>query len=331
MVLVGSVVLPHGTMIFDGDPKSSNEGCRQRHAALDEGMKTSCSSLYTACSSAGEEVSRMTPDLVILHTPHGISLSRSVGVYVNPVAKGTAEWNDYWDDIKLELPMDKELANKFLTHLGDCGIDAQGICCFTNYDAPLRWGEVVPLWFIQKNLRNPVKYLIISQSLLRGEEALKQRLSVGRALSAFIDSLSDTRVVMAISGDLAHTHPHSCDNPLYQPNPRWNMPEDPEAAGMFGRCAEGWAKSAPTDLLTSAALEVKVSGEMWDPVVAEQWLKRANELHPKALSCGIGGFWVLHAMLYSQIERGVSFSHKFLAREAPTYYGMMVTLFLKKQ
>ncbi|XP_078609570.1 uncharacterized protein LOC144880947 [Branchiostoma floridae x Branchiostoma japonicum] len=330
MVLVGSVVLPHGTMIFDGDPNSSNEACRQRNGALDDGMKTSCSNLYKACITAGEEVSRMSPDLVILHTPHGISLSKSVGVFVNPTAKGTAEWNNCWDDIKLELPMDKALANQLLTHLGDSGIDAQGICCFTNYDAPLRWGEVVPLWFIQKNLRNPAKYLIISQSLLRGEEAVKQRVSVGRALSGFIDSLSDTRVVVAISGDLAHTHPHSCDNPLYQPNPRWNMAVEPDYASMFGRCSEGWAKSAPADLLTSAA-EVEASEETWDPVVAEQWLKRASELHPKALSCGIGGFWVLHAMLYSQVERGVSFTHKFLAREAPTYYGMMVTLFLKRQ
>ncbi|XP_078691410.1 uncharacterized protein LOC144921881 [Branchiostoma floridae x Branchiostoma belcheri] len=330
MVLVGSVVLPHGTMIFDGDPNSSNEACRQRHGALDEGMKAACSNLYKACSSAGEEVSRMTPDLVILHTPHGISLSRSVGVYLNPTAAGTAEWNDCWGDIKLELPVDNVLANQLLAHLSDSGIDAQGICCFTNYDAPLRWGEVVPLWFIQKNLKNPTKYLIISQSLLRGEEAVKQRVCLGRALSAFFDSLSDTRVVLAISGDLSHTHPHSCDDPLYQPNPRWNIAVDQEAAGMFGRCTEGWAKSAPTDLLTSPAQDIQASGEIWDPVVSEQWLKRADELHPKALSCGIGGFWVLHAMLYSQVERGVSFSHRFLAREAPTYYGMMVTLFLKR-
>ncbi|KAI8489082.1 hypothetical protein Bbelb_333060 [Branchiostoma belcheri] len=168
------------------------------------------------------------------------------------------------------------------------------------------------------------------QSLLRGEEAGETAGVFGGALSAFVDSLSDTRVVLAISGDLSHTHPHSCDDPLYQPNPRWNIAVDQEAAGMFGRCTEGWAKSAPTDLLTSPAQDIQASGEIWDPVVSEQWLKRADELHPKALSCGIGGFWMLHAMLYSQVERGVSFSHKFLAREAPTYYGMMVTLFLKR-
>eukprot|EP01047_Picozoa_sp_COSAG01_P121898 COSAG01_NODE_50713_length_361_cov_0.694656_1_plen_35_part_01 len=34
----------------------------------------------------------MRPDIVLLHTPHGVCLSSALGVYLNPGAEGRAEW-----------------------------------------------------------------------------------------------------------------------------------------------------------------------------------------------------------------------------------------------
>ncbi len=39
MVLLGTVIMPHGAMPFDGDPQSESAACRKRHEHLDAAMK----------------------------------------------------------------------------------------------------------------------------------------------------------------------------------------------------------------------------------------------------------------------------------------------------
>ena len=43
MVVVGTLVLPHGAMVFDGDENSTSAACRDRHKKLTPHMKESCS------------------------------------------------------------------------------------------------------------------------------------------------------------------------------------------------------------------------------------------------------------------------------------------------
>ena len=51
MVLVGAVILTHGTMPFDGVPDSPSEACQERYKTLDPTIRDKCSkvSYITAC------------------------------------------------------------------------------------------------------------------------------------------------------------------------------------------------------------------------------------------------------------------------------------------
>lgn len=46
-------------------------------------------------------VAEMEPDLIMLHTPHGMLLSMSLCLYGNDRAAGTAEWKGHFKDIEV--------------------------------------------------------------------------------------------------------------------------------------------------------------------------------------------------------------------------------------
>ena len=57
--------------------------------------------LYEGSVEAGKALASLCPDLVILHSPHGITVKNHVAVYVNDSAEGTAEWNNCWKDYQV--------------------------------------------------------------------------------------------------------------------------------------------------------------------------------------------------------------------------------------
>jgi len=79
-------------------------------------------------------------------------------------------------------------------------------------ESPLRWGEVVPLWFVDKKLDSEkVKYMIVC--FARNGEGFE---AMGRSLHEFASKLQQ-RLAVVISGDLSHTQETTCDIPLYLP------------------------------------------------------------------------------------------------------------------
>ncbi len=284
------------------------------------------SGLFHATANACEKIAELKPDIVILHTPHGLSLSKSVGVYLNNRAKGNALWNEKWDEFKVDVPLDTELALKIIKHFEEDGIDAQGVNSFARTEAPLRWGEVVPLWYLEQQFKTSgqqPRYVILSQSMKRGDLS-KDKMAIGNSLAKLFNEV-DARVVFAVSGDLSHAHTHNnTDNPLYFPDPRWNMPKSDKAV-VFDRAIEGWASSIDHNLIESdTQLPPCEKARIWDITMAPAWLDLAIELQPQALSCGIGGFIVLHGIL-SQYDKKIH--SQVFGRFAPTYYGMIAVTF----
>ena len=213
MVFVGAAILPHGTMIFDGDPKSASLACRERNSSMPPDLIRNCSSLYNSCERAADLVAKMDPDTVLLVTPHGLTLSSGAyAVYMANAARGNALWNDCFQDIEVNIPLDAQLSDKLLGFVQERGFSADGVIAFSKMESPLRWGEVVPLWFVDKKVDSEkVKYNILS--FARNGERFE---TMGRALHDFASSLQQ-RVAVVISGDLAHTHETACTIPLYLP------------------------------------------------------------------------------------------------------------------
>ena len=210
MVLVGAAILPHGAIFLDGDPNLPTSAFSDDDVSVPPDLMRKFSDLYNSCERAGDLVAKMSPDVVVLFTPHGLTLtSTAFGVYVSRGAKGEVMWKSYLRE--LDITLDLELSLQFIEFVQKRDCKADGIVTFTGDDAPLKWGEVVPLWFVEKNVDSgKIKYIIIS--FTDGGPAE----DMGKALHEFISTLEE-RVAVVISGDLSHRHKSDCDIPRYMP------------------------------------------------------------------------------------------------------------------
>ena len=338
MPIVSSLILPHGAMVFDG-----GEGCTSSAAdrikALPVTLKEDCQVLFQACFEAADMVKATNPEVIFLNTPHGICMSNYHCVYLNSRAKGNAEWNDQWTEYNVDVNLDSDIARAFLEHLQNDGIPAEGMRAFSACEAPLRWGEVIPLWFFRDLTAGDdgVKVVIFSNPLrmAREEQPLSEIAKVGRSVERFLSGL-EKRVLYLVSGDLAHSHKTDCPLPLYLPDPRWNMPTS-DTALTFDLAIEHWIKCTPGPLESVSTESPEKTKEKhlstWDEVsckAAEQWLAKATGIKKSALPCGIYGFGILHGIMSAQVEKRAIYDAHLLCRLAPTYYGMVVAMFNKK-
>ncbi|KAI6645997.1 hypothetical protein LOD99_13250 [Oopsacas minuta] len=327
------LILPHGAMIFNGIHSCDvSEVAAKRIQEFPQQLRYDCNELYNSCIKAVKIVAESKPDLIILNTPHGISLTDSIGVYVNGQAKGNAEWNQNWSEFEVDIHLDSNIANLLVEHLRKDGIPTEGISAFSRTEIPLRWGEVIPIWFLKEITKIGVKVVIFSNPIhfVKGLAPVSERVQIGRSIGKFIRNLPH-KVLYVVSGDLAHTHKTDCELPLYLPDPRWEipLPADERVPLDFDIAVENWIKGIPftQDVFSTPIKSIEEIITTWDVHVAkdaENWLVKATKLKGQALSCGIYGFGILHGLLISEIELGTRFQVNFLCRLAPTYYGMMV-------
>lgn len=134
MVLVGAAILPHGSLVLDPSLGSAS-------------LPAGSIELHQACIGCASHIRAMQPDIIILHTPHGLCLGNNLGVYLNPSAAGSAEWMGGWRDFRVSVRLHHDRAAGLLQHLQKKDVPADGVIAFAGFDAPLRWAEVVPLWF----------------------------------------------------------------------------------------------------------------------------------------------------------------------------------------
>lgn len=74
------------------------------------------------------------------------------------------------------------------------------------------------LWFCLDT-----KYIITTNDFKPKSSTVEDwRLDAGKRLAKFIEKLTE-KVIVVISGDLAHYHPTICRNPLYLPDPRFQF------------------------------------------------------------------------------------------------------------
>lgn len=65
--------------------------------------------------------------------------------------QGNAEWLGNWTEFELKnIKLDTKHSQDLLKYLQDNGVPIDGLISFSQYGStPLRWGEVVPLWFFK--------------------------------------------------------------------------------------------------------------------------------------------------------------------------------------
>ncbi len=120
-------------------------------------------------------------------------------------------------------------------------------------------------------------------------------LNLGQKIFVYLDSLVET-VAVIVSSDLAHTHQAEVE-------PYGTSP----AAELFDQAVGNWAKFLEDKYL----------------------LEDAAKYAPEALSCGFTGLIMIQGMMqYLGLEKFIS---RLYALEHPSYYGMMVSSFVRKK
>ena len=293
--LVGAVVMPHGGIALAPWNLNTTNTTVQKEAWA----------LHDACAEVAAFLQSLQPDIVLLSTPHGVSDLYNFVFYWNPTGSGSADTDNCVCPpccFNVTVSLDVNLTESLVTKLRGQKEAVSAVSAFgppgqSDEPFPLKWGEVIPLYFIQNGGEESFHAVILSQPSRRYTEDVKmipELLQLGKELYHMLDSLPQ-RVAMVISGDLAHTH--SKDGPYgYSP-----------AAEPFDEACGKWVES------------------MSDPPL----LREAAGLVDKALSCGFTGFVMLHGML--QEGGGArAWASRLYANYHPSYYGMMVASFLRK-
>lgn len=265
--------------------------------------------IHNASIALGRQLSQLKPDLIFITTPHGVALTNDFAVYQSSNGSGfaliggdlhNASYPGY--EVPMQFPLAPDLAGDLVDQLRLAGSNVTGILPWADSEAfPIRWGEVVPLWFLQSYLNDTqnAQVLIWSQPLRRYNHSvamIPELLTVGAALYSYLQALPH-RVVVIASTDLAHTHL----NPV-QPYPPCTC------AGPFDAACGEWAATLNGTKLTVGAAA----------------------LAQDAMSCGYTGLVMLHGMLAQAPMNGdAPFKPELLAIAAPTYYGMMVASFTR--
>jgi len=298
MPIISSFILPHGALAL-------NPNKYPQYAELIE--------IYKSANQVADEVYSLKPDLILLMTPHGISTTYSYGIYMNKQASGTAEWENEWKEYKTKVQLSQEKSKELLLFLKEKNkFLFEGIVGYSeDEDIPLRWGEVIPFWFLQQPYKNNTmipedfpKCIIMSMPRKRLDQSdtmIEECIEIGNSISELYLN-SNLKVVIVVSGDLAHTH----NVPTIK---MFNnaIPNEGDNADCYDKSIENWA---------------------YDPINNEKCLYEAGKVVKTYLSCGYVGICILHGILTHLKKNSREIKGNVLCNLHPTYYGMMVARFV---
>jgi len=284
--IIGAAVIPHGDFAYDPSLVNGEGGADELHRTATE---------------VGQWVESLLPDLIFFSTPHGIAENNNFVLYGNTEGSGYAPigadlLNDCSIDppppynVPLSITLSPQIVTDIFTHLnGQLKLNISRLIAFGDAEPiPIRWGEVIPLSFLEHHDHN---IIVLSMPTRRNQPVplLPELIDLGHHLSDYLEQLSQ-RVAIVVSSDLAHTH-LECGPYGYSPT-----------AEPFDQACGRWARTLdPEPLLITAA-----------------------GLVDEALSCGYTGLVLLHGIL----ERvNVEWKPELLSNHHPTYYGMLVARF----
>jgi|GEM_PF-3002994 len=273
-MLLSAYLVPHGNQIIPG---------------LEEPYPAGFLPLHEAMQRARSELAADAAEILILLTPHGITLPDAYGVYLNERLQGfyydLSESNVFGQLKGRALwPADRPAAEELLGALQAAGLPATGLIQGSaTFPIALTWGELVPLHYLGSAGSPRVVVISLPRSRASLPQLQSQFFALGQALFAFADR-DRRRISLVISADLAHTHTAAGPYGVHS------------SAPVFDRLAQEWA---------------------WQPT--RERLARLLELQPTALACGMAGMCALQPVIEAARLAASSVTYA-----VPTYFGMMV-------
>jgi aromatic ring-opening dioxygenase LigB subunit len=178
--LVFAAIAPHGTL-----PEAPVENADTTHAAL---------------ATLGERFDAAEPDATIVLTPHNAHVEGHFAVVLAGTLAGSLAEFDA-PDVRLSVPVDRELATRALGGLRDDGTSF-GANDPSAATAPMDWGVLIPLWAMGGRHDPPVPVVVVSPAR---DRSLEEHVRAGRALAGAAER-SGKRVALIASADHGHAH-----------------------------------------------------------------------------------------------------------------------------
>jgi aromatic ring-opening dioxygenase LigB subunit len=187
--LVFACIAPHGDLAIP-------EACAPEQAALARATQDGMAQL-------ARRFDAVSPDVVVLLTPHGIHVD---GRFAVVLAGRTAGSLAEAPAIALDLEVDRDLAQGIVDALRAAGLPVVGVSFGGNVPAeasmPLDWGGLIPLWYLGGRRDPPVRVVIVAPAR---DLSTDDHVAAGAAVAAAVAG-SERRVALVASADQAHTH-----------------------------------------------------------------------------------------------------------------------------
>ena len=327
-----------------------------------DGLPDGAAQLHAAGMRISRRIAQLQPDLLLLTTPHGLSLVNSTLLYLGTRAEGSSGWVGFWGEWTVALPMAGANTTALLRFLQQeeaggsgnrshvDGLTANG----GGVPTPLHWGETVPLYYALHDwigeylpdaerplkaldasvIPSPPAVLVMSQPM-RASLQQASSIELGRSLRRFLALLpSSMRVVLLASGDLSHRHPWSTDlSSEYTPNPTDFPPAGQPIAKLFDDAVGNW-------LWGRTPGQSGGTGDTW--TLDGGWLRdtMGPMIAQNAATCGYGGMLIQQGVMDGERIRNDSrvanaappaaeweFAVDSYYNRAPSYFGMATAMY----
>lgn len=160
-----------------------------------------CAKTIKAMQKLADELAEVNPDTIIIISPHALIHHDKFAIYANPKFQG--DFGDFGvPEVTFNYSGDPYLANEIVKKSDESGI---GAFTFGNPDSnyfELDHGEMVPLYFLRKNIKKDVKIIPLAYSLL---DRL-QHFAFGKVIREVLESpeFRNEKIALIASGDLSH-------------------------------------------------------------------------------------------------------------------------------
>jgi len=182
-----AAIAPHPPIIIPGVGKKED---------LNKAQNT-----VRAMEELSEKIADAEPDTIIIISPHALVHPDKFAVYGNPKFHGDLGHFGA-PEINFEFENDLSYADEIIKKSNDAGIGAFGFGDSDSDYFELDHGEMVPLYYLTKNLPESVKIIPIAYSHLNRAE----HYAFGQVINQIANSqeLKTKRIAIIASGDLSH-------------------------------------------------------------------------------------------------------------------------------
>jgi aromatic ring-opening dioxygenase LigB subunit len=157
----------------------------------------------------GNLATKLKPETVILATPHGLRLLRTLGVVISQFIEGSLEANG--KQVRLRCECDRQLALDIIEKAKAASLPIVGANFGTNEGPsscmPMDWGALIPLWFLVGPNSTKPKATIVTPSR---ELSLKDLVKFGQVIA---ETAHDSKKNIAFVASADQGHAHKADGP----------------------------------------------------------------------------------------------------------------------